>query len=61
FSRGAGFRRTITTERRMMARRGIEMTEARVKLLRRIYDDTKEERENLIRRSRAKALLRGRR
>jgi len=61
FSRGAGFRRTITTERRMMARRGVEMTEARVKLLRRIYDDTKEERENLIRRSRAKALLRGRR
>ena len=58
-SRGAGFRRTIITEKRMMARRGIKMTEAYEKLLRQIYDDTKEEREKLIRRSRAKALLRG--
>jgi len=52
FSRGWGFRRTIKSERAMMARRKVEMTEARVKLLRRIYDETKEERETLIRMSR---------
>ncbi|KYH37987.1 MAG: hypothetical protein AYL29_001690 [Candidatus Bathyarchaeota archaeon B24] len=52
FSRGWGFRRTIKSESAMMARRKVEMTEARVKLLRRIYDETKEERETLIRMSR---------
>jgi len=57
FSRGWGFRRTIITERRMMARRKVEMTEARIRLLRHIYDETKEEREKLIRRSRAKRVL----
>jgi len=56
-SRGAGFKKTIITERTMMARRGIEMTKAYEKLLRRIYEETEEEREKLIRKSRAEALL----
>lgn len=54
FSRGWGFRKTIDSERSMMARRKVEMTEARVKLLRRVYDETREERETLIRMSRMK-------
>lgn len=57
FSEGWGFRRTIMTGKVMMARRKVEMTDARIRLLRRIYDETKEERKKLIRRSRTKMRL----
>lgn len=52
FSKGLGFDKTVEAERAMMARRGVEMTEARVKILRHIYEDERSERETLIRMSR---------
>jgi UDP-N-acetylglucosamine diphosphorylase/glucosamine-1-phosphate N-acetyltransferase len=55
-SRGSGFRRTVEAERRVMARRNVEMSQSHVDILQRIYDETREDRENLIKRSKAKAM-----
>lgn len=49
--RGAGFRRTVEAERRVMSRRSVVMSESYVKMLEKIYQDTKEERETLIRKA----------
>lgn len=55
-SRGSGFRRTVEAERRVMSRRGVEMSPSYVQMLQFTYDMTKEERENLIKRSKGRAI-----
>jgi len=55
-SRGSGLRRTVEAERRVMSRRGVEMSQSYVQMLQHIYDVTKEERENLIKRSKGRAI-----
>ncbi|MEM2088382.1 MAG: putative sugar nucleotidyl transferase [Thermoproteota archaeon] len=52
--RGAGFRRTVEAEKRVMARRGIAMSDSYGKMLEKIYQDSKEERETLIRKAEMK-------
>ena len=54
FSRGRGLRKMIETARVVMSRRGVTLTEEEIKLYERLYEITREEREKLIRRSRAK-------
>lgn len=54
FSKGPGFRSMLETARNMMGRRGITLSEEEAGLLQRLYEMTKEERETIIRRSRAK-------
>jgi len=49
--RGAGFRRTVEAEKRVMSRRSVVMSESYVKMLEKIYQDTREERETLIRKA----------
>lgn len=49
--RGAGFRRTVEAERRVMSRRSVAMSDSYVKMLEKIYQDSKEERETLIRKA----------
>jgi len=49
--RGAGFRRTVEAEKRVMSRRSVVMSESHVKMLEKIYQDTREERETLIRKA----------
>ncbi|MEM2087212.1 MAG: putative sugar nucleotidyl transferase [Thermoproteota archaeon] len=49
--RGAGFRRTVEAEKRVMSRRSIVMSDSYVKMLEKIYQDTREERETLIRKA----------
>jgi len=55
-SRGSGFRRTIEAERRVMLRRDVEMSQSYVQMLQHIYDETREERESLIKRSRGRPI-----
>lgn len=52
--RGAGFRRTVEAEKRVMSRRSVVMSDSYVRMLEKIYQDTKEERETLIRKAEAK-------
>ncbi len=52
--RGAGFRRTIEAEKRVMSRRSIVMSENYVRMLEKIYQDTREDRETLIRKAEAR-------
>lgn len=52
--RGAGFRRTVEAERRVMSRRSVTMSDSYVKMLEKIYEDTREERETLIKRAEMK-------
>jgi len=54
FSKGRGFRRMIETAREVMKRRDVTLTDEDVTLYQKIYDLTEEEREKLIKRSRAK-------
>lgn len=54
YRRGAGLRRTVDAERRVMSRRGISMSESYVKMLERVYQESREERETLIRRAERK-------
>jgi UDP-N-acetylglucosamine diphosphorylase/glucosamine-1-phosphate N-acetyltransferase len=49
--RGAGFRRTVEAEKRVMSRRSVVMSESYVRMLEKIYQDTREERETLIRKA----------
>ncbi|MGQ9596512.1 MAG: putative sugar nucleotidyl transferase [Thermoproteota archaeon] len=56
--KGSGLRRTVEAERRVMSRRKVTMSDAYAKMLEKIYQDSKEERETLIRRSEM-ALQRG--
>jgi len=57
FSKGWGLRRMIETERVAMNRRSVSLTEEEATLFQTLYEMTKEEREKLIKRSKAK--LRG--
>lgn len=52
--RGAGFRRTVEAEKRVMSRREVTMLDSYVKMLEKIYQDSKEERETLIRKAEMK-------
>lgn len=54
YRRGAGLRRTVDAEKRVMSRRGISMSESYVKMLERVYQESREERETLIRRAERK-------
>jgi len=54
FSKGWGFRRTIATAREAMSHRNVTLKDEDVALYQRVYDMTEEEREKLIKRSRAK-------
>jgi len=56
--RGAGFRRTVEAEKRVMSRRAVAMSDSYVNMLEKIYEDSREERETLIRKAETK-LLRG--
>jgi UDP-N-acetylglucosamine diphosphorylase/glucosamine-1-phosphate N-acetyltransferase len=51
---GLGLENLISTARAVMARRGIEMTPEEVDMLKRAYEITADDRENLIRRDRRK-------
>lgn len=55
-SRGSGFRRTVEAERRVMLRRDVEMPPSHVQMLQHIHDETREERENLIKRVRGRSI-----
>lgn len=55
YRRGAGLRRTVEAERRVMSRRGIAMSDSYVKMLERIYQDSREERETLIKKAERKS------
>jgi len=55
-SRGSGFRRTVDAERRVMLRRDVDMAPSHVQMLQNIYDETREERENLIKRGRGRSI-----
>jgi len=55
-SRGSGFRRTVEAERRVMRRRDVEMSPSHVQMLQHIYDETREDRENLIKRGRGRSI-----
>jgi len=55
-SRGSGFRRTVEAERRVMLRRDVEMSPSHVQMLQHIYDETREDRENLIKRGRGRSI-----
>jgi len=51
---GLGFDTLIETARKVMARRGVELSEEEVRMLREVYVMTSEERETLIKRDRRK-------
>jgi UDP-N-acetylglucosamine diphosphorylase/glucosamine-1-phosphate N-acetyltransferase len=53
-SRGSGFRRTIQAERRVMLRRNVEMSQAYIDMMQKIYEESKEEREDIITRSKGR-------
>ncbi|MBO3803550.1 MAG: hypothetical protein JTT11_06715 [Candidatus Brockarchaeota archaeon] len=54
-NRGSGFRRTMQAERRVMQRRGVEMSQPYLEMMRTVYEETKEEREDIITRSKGMA------
>jgi hypothetical protein len=51
YRRGSGLRRTVEAERKVMSRRGIMMSIDYSNMLGIVHQDTKEERESLIRKS----------
>lgn len=53
-SKGLGLKPMLETAKIVMSRRKVQMTEAEEKLFRRLYEETKEERERLIRIHRAR-------
>ncbi|MEM3647026.1 MAG: putative sugar nucleotidyl transferase [Thermofilum sp.] len=52
--RGAGFRRTVEAEKRVMSRRAVAMSDSYIRMLEKVYQDSREERENLIRKAERK-------
>lgn len=55
YRRGAGLRRTVEAERRVMSRRGISMSNNYVRMLERVYQESREDRETLIRKAERKS------
>ncbi|MGQ9514124.1 MAG: putative sugar nucleotidyl transferase [Thermoproteota archaeon] len=55
-SRGSGFRRIVQAEKRVMLRRSVEMSQSYVDMMQRIYEDTREEREDIITRSKGRVV-----
>jgi hypothetical protein len=51
---GLGFNKLTSTAREAMSRRGVDLTEADVRMLESVYEMTSGERENLIKRDRRK-------
>jgi UDP-N-acetylglucosamine diphosphorylase/glucosamine-1-phosphate N-acetyltransferase len=54
-SRGSGFRRTMQAEKRVMNRRGVEMSQSYFEMMQHVYDETKKEREDIITRAKGMA------